>query len=341
MAVIIPVFSSSVFVKLLHVIAAGVFLFNIYFNYSLCVATDPGIIAKVNRTVFDEESNEVQLTQEDDEEETDGDLIDGEHASALISRRSGGNSARDEYEEVAMVDGSTVLPDPARHPVATADQGSTLRYGYCKRCQIQRPPRAHHCSVCGKCIDQMDHHCPWVNNCIGRLNYRYFCCFLIWLAGGAWYAAFLSFQPAYGTVSPTQHFQMKMVADGLPWKSSIAALTTCLQFSFCIAFSAGFAVSLLGGWHIYLILTAQTTIEFHMNRARFDRMVNGKDVVSPFSRGSAHANWEAVFGRCSFKILAIFPSTTPVIDFPIQQHRQTVPFPTVHSMGNHSPDVIV
>lgn len=30
-----------------------------------------------------------------------------------------------------------------------------------------------------------------------------------------------------------------------------------LQFVFCIAVSAGIAVSILGGWHLYLIATAQ------------------------------------------------------------------------------------
>ena len=29
----------------------------------------------------------------------------------------------------------------------------------CKKCISPKPPRAHHCSVCGKCILKMDHHC--------------------------------------------------------------------------------------------------------------------------------------------------------------------------------------
>jgi hypothetical protein len=31
----------------------------------------------------------------------------------------------------------------------------------CRRCKAFKPQRAHHCSVCRRCIIKMDHHCPW------------------------------------------------------------------------------------------------------------------------------------------------------------------------------------
>lgn len=34
----------------------------------------------------------------------------------------------------------------------------------CRRCKAFKPDRAHHCSICRRCIIKMDHHCPWVNN---------------------------------------------------------------------------------------------------------------------------------------------------------------------------------
>ena len=40
-------------------------------------------------------------------------------------------------------------------------------YKYCKACKAIKPPRAHHCSVTGRCVFEMDHYCPWMNNCVG------------------------------------------------------------------------------------------------------------------------------------------------------------------------------
>lgn len=43
-------------------------------------------------------------------------------------------------------------------PLTTATEDEKL--SLCVKCNCFKPPRAHHCSECGRCIIKMDHHCP-------------------------------------------------------------------------------------------------------------------------------------------------------------------------------------
>ncbi|TNV82004.1 hypothetical protein FGO68_gene2770 [Halteria grandinella] len=45
---------------------------------------------------------------------------------------------------------------------------------YCSTCNIIRPPKASHCSICDHCVRVFDHHCTFINNCVGVRNMRPF-----------------------------------------------------------------------------------------------------------------------------------------------------------------------
>ncbi len=64
------------------------------------------------------------------------------------------------------------------------EQQQEIYHAMCSICQTYKPPKAHHCRICNRCVCSMDHHCPWMNNCIGIGNLKHFILFLAytWIA---------------------------------------------------------------------------------------------------------------------------------------------------------------
>lgn len=120
----------------------------------------------------------------------------------------------------------------------------------------------------------------------------YLCVGCAWMAGVTWAPAW------YGSEKDPRH-------DGV-------------FFDFVLCLALCFAVGLLFMFHTYLILSAQTTIEFYQNRVAI--MVarrQGKTFENPYDLGYRR-NWQAVFGSSRWWFLPVVRAPpTDGISWPI------------------------
>merc|ERR1712079_583813 len=83
--------------------------------------------------------------------------------------------------------------------------------------------------------------------------------------------------------------------------------TQCVGLSWIIAFSVFLAVSLLGGCHAYLVLTNQTTIEFHARWSkRREERQSGRRYRSAYDMG-CRRNFQQVFGHGPWDVRWLVP----------------------------------
>ncbi|MBW0468934.1 hypothetical protein O181_008649 [Austropuccinia psidii MF-1] len=124
---------------------------------------------------------------------------------------------------------------------------------YCRKCQLYKADRSHHCNSCGRCVLRMDHHCPWLGSrCVGLTNHKFFILFLISSA----FTAILSF---IGSINGLADFvtvnQTIIAGEGLRFSP--------LNWAFLVLVSALFSMVLTGftAYHLYLVSVNRTTIE--------------------------------------------------------------------------------
>jgi palmitoyltransferase len=227
---------------------------------------------------------------------------------------------------------------PSSHSIPSAQATTQLRpwmmmspfeWGYCAITQQPKPPRSHYDNVTNTLVLNLDHYCPWMFNSIGYFNYRYFLNFLIYVFVGMLYGAIISSKPFFlcksmlyrkqiayersllskGELQSVESHMIERIHPMMPTRDEKMYIT--LAFMLCAA--VGIAVSILCGFHIYLTLSGQTTIEFHANHARRRRAKDfGQKWSNPYSLQSWTLNWQQVYGKCSAKnMLCIFSSLLP------------------------------
>ncbi|XP_037962479.2 palmitoyltransferase ZDHHC20-B isoform X3 [Plutella xylostella] len=191
-------------------------------------------------------------------------------------------------------------------PVLTRTMSGSVRY--CNRCVIIKPDRAHHCSICARCVLKMDHHCPWVNNCVCFHNYKYF---MLFLGYALVYCLFVM-----ATCMP---FFIKF------WKGNFGGATATgryhVVFAFFVALMFGISLGSLFGYHCYLVSHNRTTLE-----AFRAPMFRGGADKNGFSMG-CFGNFKEVFGaRPHLWLVPVFTSRGDGLEFPVRSEHQLETF---------------
>jgi palmitoyltransferase len=154
-------------------------------------------------------------------------------------------------------------------------------------CDSYKPPRAHHCSVCNKCILRMDHHCPWINNCVGHNNYKHFVLFLLYTIFAVFHSLGLMISRAIYAEAAATSFQRVLL---------------CILGMICVP--TLLLVGCLLCYHLNLMTKNCTTIELH----RLQWGPKSFPQIHPYDLGLS-ANFHNVLGASS--LLWLWPTSLP------------------------------
>ncbi|KAM0948302.1 putative protein S-acyltransferase [Dioscorea sansibarensis] len=185
-------------------------------------------------------------------------------------------------------------------------QNGQLRF--CMKCFHYKPPRAHHCSICDKCILRMDHHCIWLSNCVGHGNYKIFFLVVMYAVTSCGHATILLIYAARDVFKTQQQtgeaFKISHVSLFFVFLSNLQSTSLCTNHLLARQIACGallfpltFVLTMLFLWHIYLALYNMTTVE-HLQGVRgicpVDKVADA--YRHPYDLG-VYENCSSLFGR--------------------------------------------
>ncbi|XP_032522363.1 palmitoyltransferase ZDHHC2-like isoform X2 [Danaus plexippus] len=243
----------------------------------------------------------------------------------------------------------TILENFAKDlPIVTRTMSGSVRY--CNRCVLVKPDRAHHCSICARCVLKMDHHCPWVNNCVCFHNYKFFMLFLGYALLYCLFIMstclpyFIRFWKMYQEYNQAHCDSLigigtytKQCMDLLSgdFGTSGSAGRYHIVFAFFVALMFAISLGSLFGYHCYLVAHNRTTLE-----AFRAPMFRGGADKNGFSIG-AFNNFKEVFGASpDLWAIPVFTSGRVAslgdgCEYPVRREHQLQTFTTPQDGGGY------
>ena len=188
-------------------------------------------------------------------------------------------------------------------------------WGYCNHSGLPKPPRSHYDSVTKCLVLNMDHYCPWTFNSVGYFNYRYFVTFVSHVFFGMVYSLYIAYLPFMNRNGELyeRNIQLSRQAGHATIQHMIPFVPTpeerfTLAVAYVFVILTFLGVGYLFYFHLWLVLSAQTTIEERGNKSRQEAAERaGKKWKNPYSLGSK-SNWQMVFGT-HHPLVALLPSS--------------------------------
>ncbi|EJW74962.1 hypothetical protein WUBG_14128 [Wuchereria bancrofti] len=140
-------------------------------------------------------------------------------------------------------------------------------YRFCYNCQLNEPPRSHHCPVCDRCVFRRDHHCSFVAVCIGHFNQRYYISAIcsLWIISSAvlmWNWSFM--WTSLGGFSPLQLWELIVPHLALIFRIISFSQFLCVM-TFIFSFTVFVFLCYLITAQLFCLYRGQTRVEYLMD----------------------------------------------------------------------------